>query len=111
MFGTAGAGWRVDRIRFEKELASAAIAAGVDWRCGHANGGLLPTAAAWLVTCGSSTTGGIASDEADVVVDASGRAARVARLLGARRVRYDRLVGVAGLRIDRFRRAGCRLSC
>ncbi|MDN5804492.1 MAG: tryptophan 7-halogenase, partial [Microlunatus sp.] len=93
MFGTAGAGWRVDRIRFEEELASAAGAAGVDWRYG-----------ARVVGCSRRRPRGWtlhavidskpSSYEVDVVVDASGRAARVARLLGARRIRYDRLVGV-----------------
>jgi flavin-dependent dehydrogenase len=35
--------------------------------------------------------------EADFVADATGRRARVARRLGARRIRYDRLVGIAAL--------------
>ena len=43
--------------------------------------------------------GGSRTEEADLVVDASGRAARVARLIGVRRVRYDRLV--AWWRTDR----------
>ena len=93
VFGTAGSGWRVDRIRFEQELAGAALAAGVDWRWGaRVVGCSRERARGWSVQIVDD--GGSGTEEADLVVDASGRAARVARLLGVRRVRYDRLVGV-----------------
>ncbi len=93
VFGTAGSGWRVDRIRFEEELASSAIAAGVDWRYGvRVVGCARREPRGWSLRVVGEA--GPTSYETDVVVDASGRAARVARLLGARRVRYDRLVGV-----------------
>ena len=92
LFGTHGVGWRLDRARFEQELAATASEAGVDWRWGSR-----------LVGCSRSRSQGwdlrVVGDDgptvhrADVVVDASGRAARVARLLGVRRVRYDHLVG------------------
>lgn len=93
LFGAAGVGWRVDRRAFELELATAARESGVQWRYDHR-----------VVTCRrrpprgwtvrAMTAQGTQSLSADLVVDASGRAARVARLLGIRRVRYDRLVGV-----------------
>jgi flavin-dependent dehydrogenase len=94
IYGVRGAGWRLDRRRFEEQLAAAAVEAGADWRygqrlkaCERAEGGRWRLAA--------ESTGGPATYEADFVVDATGRAARLARGLGARRVLYDRLVGVA----------------
>ena len=94
IFGAAGMGWQLDRRRFEQELAVAAIQAGADWRYGRR-----------LVGASSEAHGGhrleVKTDKglevyrADFVIDASGRAARFARLLGRRRIRYDRLIGVA----------------
>ena len=93
VFGTAGPGWRVDRVRFEAELAAEAIAAGVEWRAGtRVVGCVRRETRGWSLQVAEDS--GPRAYEADVVVDASGRAARVARLLGGRRVRYDRLVGV-----------------
>ncbi|HEY5783378.1 MAG TPA: tryptophan 7-halogenase [Microlunatus sp.] len=93
VFGTTGPGWRVDRIRFEDELATAASAAGADWRYGaRVVGCSRREPRGWSLRVVDDA--GSRTDEADLVVDATGRAARVARLLGARRVRYDRLVGV-----------------
>lgn len=93
LFGTAGVGWQLDRRRFEEELAEAAIRAGADWRYGHR-----------VVRCSRGergrhtvevkTEGGLRVHQADFVVDASGRAGQVGRLLAGHRVRYDRLVGV-----------------
>jgi flavin-dependent dehydrogenase len=93
IFGTAGVGWQLDRRRFEQELTDAAIGAGVDWRFGHR-----------LLSCTPEQRGvhrlrvqtrqGVETYQADFVIDASGRAARLAHLLGQRRVRYDRLVAV-----------------
>lgn len=94
IYGVRGAGWRLDRRRFEEQVASAAVEAGADWRygqrlraCERAEGGR------WRLEVES--TEGTVTYEADFVVDATGRAARLARALGARRVLYDRLVGVA----------------
>jgi flavin-dependent dehydrogenase len=88
-------GWQLDRRKFEEELAVAAIQAGADWRYGRR-----------LVGCSPEKHGGhklevktekgLEVHRADFVIDASGRAARFARLLGRRRIRHDRLVGVAG---------------
>jgi flavin-dependent dehydrogenase len=94
IFGAAGVGWQLDRRKFEEELAAAAIQAGTDWRYGRR-----------LVGCSLEEHGGqrlaVKSEKgleiyrADFVIDASGRAARLARLLGRQRIRYDRLVGVS----------------
>jgi len=94
IFGAAGLGWQLDRRAFEEELAAAAMQAGADWRYGRR-----------LVACSPEDEGGYRLEvttehgpeiyRAHFVLDASGRAARLARLLGLRRIRYDRLVGVA----------------
>jgi flavin-dependent dehydrogenase len=72
-----GEGWHVDRQRFEAGLAQAAIAAGADWR--------------WGVRAERGTLKDV------FVADATGRPARLARRFGARRLRYDRLVGISAL--------------
>jgi flavin-dependent dehydrogenase len=92
--GTRGAGWRLDRRRFEEGLAAAAVEAGADWRYGQRLAAC-PRAAGGGWRLEVETPQGAATYEADFVVDASGRSARLARGLGARRVLYDRLVGVA----------------
>jgi flavin-dependent dehydrogenase len=94
IYGTGGAGWRLDRRRFEEELATAAVEAGADWRYGcRLDACSREERGGWRLEV--KTLRGIESHHADFVVDATGRGARLARLLGARRVRYDRLVGVA----------------
>ena len=91
-----GAGWHVDRRRFEARLAAAAREAGAAWRWGSRLASCAPLGEGWRV----GLTG---SDPLDVdfVADATGRHARLARRLGARRLRYDRLVGVAALLTSR----------
>jgi flavin-dependent dehydrogenase len=93
--GTQGDGWHVDRPAFEAGLAERARGAGVDWRwgsrlvrCAAADGG-------WRLEI--ETPNGRDLLRADFVADATGRPAHLARRLGARRLRYDRLVGAAGL--------------
>jgi flavin-dependent dehydrogenase len=75
-----GEGWHVDRQRFEASLAEAAIAAGAEWR--------------WGIRADRSMTLDC------FVADATGRPARLARRFGARRLRYDRLVGVSTLLVS-----------
>jgi len=93
IFGTNGNGWHLDRFKFEESLAHAAVEAGVDWRYGHR-----------LIACSRETHGwrlavrtpqGTEFSDADFVVDASGRVARLSRLLGTRTIVYDRLIGAA----------------
>ncbi len=99
-----GPGWHVDRRAFEAGLAAAAVAAGAEWRWGSrviacrrdpAGGG-----GRWrleLATAGEAGAAGRAVLEADFVADATGRRASLARRLGARRRRTDRLVGIASI--------------
>ncbi len=87
-----GFGWHLDRRRFEARLAAEARAAGAEWLAGRrverlAAGG--PGGRRWRLELGGGEV-----VEADFVVDATGRRARLARRLGARRRRCDRLVGL-----------------
>jgi flavin-dependent dehydrogenase len=93
IFGTGGTGWQLDRRKFEEELAGAAVEAGAQWRYGCRVVGCSRDGRGWKLEV--STPRGVETCRADFVVDASGRAARLARLLGVRRIRYDRLIGVA----------------
>jgi len=91
-----GAGWSLDRARFEALLRAAAVEAG-----GHEARGARAVALGrrggrpWEVTL--AVDGRRVEIEADVLVDASGRARWVARARGARVERYDRLVGLVGI--------------
>jgi flavin-dependent dehydrogenase len=95
IFESTGAGWRLDRANFEEELMQAATEAGVRWHCGRR-----------LVACSREKDphfiltvrglDGVETYRSDFVVDATGRSARLAGSLGARRVIYDRLIAVAG---------------
>lgn len=91
-----GAGWRLDMPRFEAMLADALADAGVAVHAGtrlrtcrrEHDGG-------WTLTF---QTGNMAWElECEVIVDATGRARRVARELGAPRWSYDRLVGIVAV--------------
>jgi flavin-dependent dehydrogenase len=94
--GLRGEGWHVDRARFESRLAERALSAGADWRWGWRVLGCERAGAGWrLDLCGPD--GRREPMAADFVADATGRPARLARQLGARRVRYDRLIGAAAL--------------
>jgi len=94
IFGPTGAGWRVDRGVFEEELMHVAMEAGVRWHYGR-----------HLVACSRDEDtrfkltvkglNGMETYRSNFVVDATGRASRLAGSLGARRVIYDRLIGVA----------------
>ncbi|HKU76184.1 MAG TPA: NAD(P)/FAD-dependent oxidoreductase [Pyrinomonadaceae bacterium] len=95
IFSSTGAGWRLDRADFEEELKQAATEAGALWHCGRR-----------VVACSGDKNSsfkltvreldGVETYRSDFVVDATGRSARLAGSLGARRVIYDRLIAVAG---------------
>lgn len=86
-----GAGWRVDRRRFDAMLAEAAEAAGATVRRTVPVGGCRPQPGPG----GGWELGGDVL--AAVVVDATGRASALRRDLGGRRVVHDRLVALVGL--------------
>lgn len=92
IFETKGAGWHLDRRRFEESLAEAALEEGAGWRYGHRLLACERLGAGWSVEVKTALR--VETLKADFVIDASGRAARFARKAGARRVSYDRLVGV-----------------
>ena len=92
IFDPHGHGWHLDRARFDRSLRRAAA---------HAGAHVLEVETArvrdhrsdgcWRVTL----TGG-RTVAARAIVDATGRRASIARALGARRKRLDRLVAVCG---------------
>jgi flavin-dependent dehydrogenase len=73
IFSPYGAGWHVDRLRFDAMLRDAAVRNGAVW-----------------LELGEDTVC------ARFVIDATGRAAVFARRCGARRRSLDRLMGIAG---------------
>lgn len=89
--GVAGAGWHLDRARFDARLAGAAEGAGVEVRRGARLAGAEREGAGWrLRTLDGGTL------RARWVVDATGpRAAFAGPFGGARRRMVDRLVGFA----------------
>jgi flavin-dependent dehydrogenase len=89
--GTQGDGWHVDRLAFETRLAERARAAGAQWRWGSRLARCERIGSRWRLEIQDGIL------EADFVADATGRLAHLARRLGAKRVRYDRLVGAAAL--------------
>lgn len=89
--GTQGDGWHVDRLTFEARLAERAQAAGAEWRWGSRLTRCERIGDRWRLEIQNEIL------EADFVADATGRVAHLARRLGAKRVRYDRLVGAAAL--------------
>jgi len=95
IFGTQGHGWQLDRARFEAALMNRACADGADWRCGARLIKCVWQNGCWTLIV--RTEAGDITLEADFVVDATGRASRLARQLGAQQLRYDRLIGVAFL--------------
>lgn len=93
IFGTEGSGWQLDRLKFEVALATEARASGADWQDGHRLLQCTRHKSHWELTF--QTPSGNDTLEADFVLDATGRAAHVARRFDARQIRYDRLIGVA----------------
>lgn len=93
--GTKGDGWHVDRQIFEARLAERAQAAGAQWRWGYRLSRCEKIGDRFRLEIENES--GSEFLETDFVADATGRRARVARRLGARRIRYDRLVGIAAL--------------
>jgi flavin-dependent dehydrogenase len=106
IFNPYGHGWHLDRRRFDTMLAHAARQAGARFWCGAQLGSCLPLAAGgWQVEviAGVPGNGRRQHLRATCVIDATGRAAVVARQHGAKRINTDRLVGLAGVLAPRSR--------
>jgi flavin-dependent dehydrogenase len=91
-----GHGWHLDRLVFEEQLRDAAIAAGVDWQLGTRVQACERRAAGWVVAVAAGD-GKLVEMEASFLVDATGRAARIARWSGAQRISLDKLTGYFAL--------------
>jgi flavin-dependent dehydrogenase len=95
IFNPYGSGWHLDRAHFDSMLAQAAGQAGVMQWC---NARLVHMSDlgkdGWDVTVACAETH--SSFRTKFMVDATGRAAALARRQGARRLMYDRLIGVVG---------------
>jgi len=96
MMSPIGAGWHVDRQRFDVMLASAAEASGAEvLRATRPICVVQDGSWAWHIEAisGESTI----QLQARALVDATGRSAAPGRRLGVRRIVYDRLVGLWSL--------------
>lgn len=87
-----GCGWHVSRRTLEALLRAAATEAGAYLVAGAIRG--LASGGGRAFRLHVAAAGGPQVVEARYVVDATGRHAAVGRLLGARRVQHDRLVGL-----------------
>lgn len=96
IFNPHGHGWHLDRRRFDEMLASVAADCGASVRLGSRM-----TACRPAVSGGSEVEyirgGTVFRLRAEFLVDATGRASLVARRQGARRIYFDRLIGVMGI--------------
>lgn len=96
LFSPFGTGWHLDRSRFDAMVSTAAEEHGATVLRG-ARVTSLDGAGPGPVRARITGPQGELEAEAQVVVDATGRAAAIARALGSERLAYDRLVGILGL--------------
>src|SRR4051794_17862045 len=87
-----GSGWHLDRQRLDRSLRTAAGEAGVEVCEATKVRVEGRSEAGWSVRLGD-----VEEATARALVDATGRRAALARALGARRRRRDRLVGIVGV--------------
>lgn len=90
LFSPYGNGWHLDRRRFERRLNERARDAGAARITGTSITGIEQAGGKWQLTC----RGELAHVEAGFLLDATGRASRVARMIGTRRVVHDPLVAL-----------------
>lgn len=90
LFSPYGHGWHLDRSLFERRLNERACDAGATRVTGTSVTAVHRHAGTWRLTC----RGALEEVEATFLIDATGRASRIARLLGARRVIHHPLVAV-----------------
>ena len=93
VFHPYGVGWHIDRTRFDSMLADAAHEAGAIVYRNARVVGHRATEAGWEVVVQDKHHRVRLS--AKVLVDATGRAACIARRMGAKPIAFDRLIGVA----------------
>lgn len=95
IFSPYGEGWHLDRQRFDAMLALTAEEAGARVCRGARVASCSPThSGQWQVEF--TADGKRALLRARFLVDATGRSAVLARRQGARRIAYDRLIGIVG---------------
>lgn len=94
MMSAYGRGWHVDRVSFDRMVARAAEAAGAQVMTGTTIVASRPAGdGTWLVELADrERTSRIL--HAELVIDATGRTANLARRLGAGSIVFDRLVGI-----------------
>jgi len=110
IFNPYGQGWHLDRQRFDTMLAHAARQAGARLCCGAQVTSCLPLAGdRWQVGFTSGVTSSARQHQlrTTFLIDATGRAAVLARWQGAKRLNTDRLVGLAGVLAARARESDC----
>lgn len=96
LFTGRGAGWHLDRRRFDEMLAEQVVASGGTLLTQTRIAGCTRTeAGAWHLTL-AGPDGGEYTLEARFLIEASGKKASLAKRLGARQQRFDRLVGIVG---------------
>ncbi|UVC19421.1 NAD(P)/FAD-dependent oxidoreductase [Mesorhizobium onobrychidis] len=93
-FSLGGDGYNLDRTVFDTHLRLFADQVGVRLLDGVSLTAIRRAASSWIVELGSKRSS--MRIEADLLVDASGRSATLARHLGARRRFLDNLIAVAG---------------
>jgi flavin-dependent dehydrogenase len=87
-------GWHLDRPFFEKQLRTHCISRGIEWLPGHRITHIEQHQGGWQLSLdGGGNAGGKVS--CSFLVDATGRQARIARMLGLKRKRLDALVGIS----------------
>lgn len=91
-----GLGWHLNRNLFNLQLRDSAKIKGVQWLGGWRLEGLKRMDGCWGLEC-LDAKGNRQSMKALFVVDATGRAARLARMLGVRRHRQDGLTAYSAL--------------
>ena len=91
IFHPFGHGWHLNRRLFEERLVATARTAGAEWRTAHRVIRCREDAAGVDLEVESSESTGLVRTE--IVVDATGRSASIARRLGARQMRQHPLIG------------------
>ncbi len=94
MFQPYGPQWHVDRQRFDEDIRSAVLQrANICLSYRHLRS-VTAVGGTWRLQLADDDGGGVGECRATYLVDATGRARRLARRLGARIVVHDRLIGL-----------------